>query len=267
VGETGARKPTEPLFAAIEPFFRKAISLWNFYWKMARCPRLFAEEYLLLPTASSITKAVKHSLWLAGFWSALQSLLVSANGLMSHAPSDSPVESFGTTFVYVTVLALQAVPMAGMLWLLTRQYATSISQAVMVNVYWINLFLASTLFVYAVMFALAIPLQVIIYKIVFLPTARVGDEGSFETWFRQSHYWKWYLSLLILMGVSCLSAWGRILFFVGPCLIAATIKKSFWHGFWRFFLSLAAVVIVIKWLVSPIFFLISGHDSHQIRVP
>jgi hypothetical protein len=267
MGGTEVRKPTEPLFAAIEPFLRKAISLWNFYWKMAWRPGLFAEEYLLLPTASSITKAVKHSLWLAGFWSALQGFLVSANGLMGYAKSESALESFGTTFVFVVALALQAVPMAGMLWLLTRRYATSISQAVIVNVYWINLFLASTLLVFTVMYALAVPFQVIIHKIVFLPIARVADERSFETWFRESHYWKWYLSLLILMGVSCLSAWGRIFFFVGPTLIAGTIKNSFWQGFWRFFPSVAATVIVIKWLIFPLLFLVSGPDSHQVLVP
>jgi hypothetical protein len=239
MGETGAPKPKEPVFAAIEPFLRKAISLWNFYWKMAWRPHLFAEEHLLSPTPSSIRKAVQQTLGLVAFWISLQVFLGKSISLMS---SGSPPQSVGTKVFYVALLALQGVPMAGMFWLLTRRYATSISQALTVNIYWINLLLASTLLVYAVIFAFAVPLQLIIYNIVFLPIARHVHGRSFETWFRESHYWNWYLSLLILMGVVCLSVWGRIFFFVGPTLFAATIRNSFWQGFWRFLLSVAAAV-------------------------
>src|SRR5262245_62022607 len=63
MSDTKTPKPTEPLFAAIELIWRKAISVWNFYWKMIWRPRLFAEEYLQTPTVSSIKRAAQHTLW------------------------------------------------------------------------------------------------------------------------------------------------------------------------------------------------------------
>jgi hypothetical protein len=167
---TQAPRPTEPVFAAIEPFWRKAISLWDFYWKMAWHPRLFAEEHLRPPTASSITKAVKHTLWLAGFWSAFQAFIGSFSILLGSSKSESPFGSFGTTLVTVALLALQAIPFAVVLWLLTmRRSAASISQALMVQIYWINIFLASTFVVYTVITAIAAPFQLLVYYIAFLP--------------------------------------------------------------------------------------------------
>jgi hypothetical protein len=40
MNDSQVQRPTEPVLAAIQPFLHKAISIWDFYWKMAwRLPR------------------------------------------------------------------------------------------------------------------------------------------------------------------------------------------------------------------------------------
>jgi hypothetical protein len=266
MSDTQAGVP-EPVIEAIKPFWHKTVSLWKFYWQIAWRPRLFADEYLQLPTASSITKAVKHTLWLAGFWTALIGFVASASSLMGAPKSELPLGSFGTTFLTVTMFALQAIPMGGVLWLLTRRNAISISQALMVNIYTFNIFFASTLLVYTVILAIAVPFELLVYYVAFLPTAEATDASSFQTWILGSSFWKWFIFLMILMGGTCLCVWGRIFFFVAPTLISEIARRSFWQGLWRYLVSVLVGAMLPNMLILGLIFsllvsMTSGH-IHQ----
>lgn len=244
------QRPTEPVLAAIKPFLHKGISIWTFYWKLAWRPRQFAEEYLQVPTAALITKSVKQTLWLAGFWSAMVSLSGSVAGLMG--VKAGPLSGFVMTFVTVTLIGLQVIPMAGMLWLLARRFHTSISQALLVFVSTFNLFLGATLLIYSIIGAIGVPFQLFVYYFRFPGETRQTDPDSFVAWFSASSYWKLYIALLSIMGVSCVFAWGRIFFLTAPAVIAGMLKTSYWHGLWRLLVSITVPVIVIEGLFMSI---------------
>jgi hypothetical protein len=243
------QKPPEVVFAAIEPIWRKAISTCNFYWEMAWRPRLFAEEHLQTPTASSLKRAVLQTVGLAGCWSLLLSLGVFVADLIG-APNF--FSSSGKTldiFKGMTAATLQVIPLAGMLWLLTRRYSTSISQALMIEIYTFNIFMVSTFLVLTVIGAVAATFGLIVYCIEFLPTAK--DVHSFGVWFSSSPYWPWVLALFIIFHVACFCVWGRVLLFIAPNLVAGTIGTSYWQGLWRFLVSLTVGIIpyaVMLWL-------------------
>jgi hypothetical protein len=250
MNDSQAQQPTEPILAAIKPFLNKAISIWNFYWKMAWHPRQFADEYLQVPTAATITKAVKHTFWLAGFWAAMSSFVGSVGGWMG-APNGSFSE-FVMIFVTIAMIGLQVIPMAGVLWLLTRRYHTSISQTLLFFISMYNLFLGATLLIYSIVGAVAIPFQLILYLSHSL--TETTDFQSFVDWFKASGYWKWYIALLIIMGTSCAFAWCQVFFFAAPAMIAGTIRTSYWHGLWRLFVSILIPLIAIEGLFAWITF-------------
>ena len=248
MSDIDAPGPTEPVLVAIEPFRRKAASLWTFYWKMAWRPRQFAEEFLWAPTAASITRAVKHTLWLAGFWSAMVGLVASVGDIMG-LPKASALSSFAVTFVTVTLVALQVIPMAGMLWLLTRRHSIWISQTLLFFVDAFNLFLASTFLIYSVIGAIGIPFQLFVYFFRFRSSVPVVDGEAFLVWFNSSSYWTWYLVLLFTMGTACFVTWGRIFLFAAPQMIASMIRASYWQGFWRLLLSIILPAIALEGLL------------------
>ena len=249
MGDAQSQKPREAVILAFAPIWRKAISVCNFYWEMAWRPRLFAEEHLQTPTASLIRQAVLQTVGLAGFWSLFLGLAIfvadligAPNFLSSHGkPAD--------VFIGMTAVALQAIPLAGMLWLLTRRYGTSISQALMIEIYTINIFMVSTFLVSIVIGAITATFGFVVYFIEFLPAAR--DVHSFAGWFGDSRYWLWVLALIIMFYVLSFCAWGRVLLFIAPNLVAGTIKVSYWQGLWRFLVSFVVGIIpyaVTLWL-------------------
>jgi hypothetical protein len=241
-----AERQTEPALAALEPFINQAISIWNFYWKMAWHPRLFAEEYLQAPTATLITNTVKQTVWLVGFSSAMTTFVGWVAGYMM--PNVSSISGFATSFVALTLLGLQIIPMAGMLWLLTRRYNVSISQALLFFNSVFNLFLAATLLLYSIIGLVAIPFLLFVFYFRF----PAGATDPFFTWFFASIYWNWYLGLLMTMGLYCLVIWGRIFLFSAPSMIAGTLKTSYWCGLWRLLVSVLVPAIVLEALFMSV---------------
>jgi hypothetical protein len=245
--DTEAQRPTEPVLAAIEPFWRKTISVYSFYWKMAWRPRQFAEEYLLVPTPESITKVVKHTLWLAGFTSAMVSVLGSIPGLLGLGKLESP-PGFLITFLVVLLAAFHVIPMAGVLWTLTKRYHASISQAILLFINTFNIILASTLILYIVGTIFYIPWMIFVYFGRFLRYKNTEHDESFADWFFTSAYSKTYTILFGTVVVSWLFVCGYIFLFSAPELIAGTIKTSYWRALWRFLVSVLVPLIAIDGL-------------------
>ena len=129
-GETQTPTPVDPLAAAIEPFRRRIRTLGMFYWEMAWRPHHFAEEPIRTPEPTSITRAVKHAVGMAAFWSGMQSFAFYLAKLLAQNPNETAFEVSGSlqTFVFVSAFFLQVVPMAVVLWLLTRRQALSFSR-------------------------------------------------------------------------------------------------------------------------------------------
>jgi len=152
--------PIDPLRAAIDPFIRNIRTVCKFYWEMAWRPRHFAEEHIRTPEVTSISRAVKHFLWLAAYSSTVGVLATDVATLMGQKRTESAFQfaKVYQTFIYTSLVFAQMAPMAGILWLLTRRRAFSFSRSLLIFMHSFNLTLAAMLLVFSVLFVVTVPL-------------------------------------------------------------------------------------------------------------
>jgi len=256
MSDSEAKQTPTAVQAAIEPYRRMAASVLSFYWTMAWHPRQFADEHLLEPTAASITRAVKHMLWLVGFWSAMMSLTGSFIELIG-----GPKVEFLGTFVLGVFVAVQIVPMACILKRLTRRYTASFSQTLLIFLDTFNLHLGTSFLIYGIFAVFGVPVLLFLYYFRFPRQASSTNDEAFFTWICDSSpHGKWYLVFVgVFIAILCAIAWIRIFLFSAPGLIAGTINGAWWQGLWRLFASILlmglALMVLIGLIVGAILFL------------
>ena len=127
--ETKPHTPIDPLSAALAPFSRNAKTIWHFYWEMAWRPRHFSEKYIRTPDKTSITRAVKHTFWLTACLAALLGFNSAVGGILDIKPQAHNPFVFMAIYLPFFInfgLVLSTIPMATILWLLTKNGGLSL---------------------------------------------------------------------------------------------------------------------------------------------
>jgi len=222
--------PVDPLRAAIEPFRRNIRTVCKFYWEMAWRPRHFAEEHIRTPEVTSISRAVKHFLWFAAYRSTVLVLATDVARLMGQKPPESAFQfaKVYETFIFTSLLFVQIVPMAAILWLLTRRRALSFSQSLLIFIHSFNVGFAAMLLVISALFVITVPF-LYAYSSGFMPAPPA----------------LWLLIVLGILSIPILYIEYRTMIVVPANLIAGALDLKFWQGLWRYGLSVIVVLIPI----------------------
>ena len=221
--------PVYPIVAAIKPVVRKVRGVFKLYREMAWRPRQFAEERIRTPASKSISTAVKHTIWIGGFWSGL----VGLQNELTKFPGDKPIEAIiGKSFVFVGVIALTSIPIALVLWLLTRAKGSSLSRTLLIVVHSFNLQFGALMMLLAAMVPVTVPLVIILYVHGLWPDpTNPSFVGSHSFWI----IWSFFIPAVIVQ----LYIFYRTFLIVPPNLIAGTFNVGYWAGLWRYVLSYA----------------------------
>jgi hypothetical protein len=229
--------PVDPLRAAIEPFRRNIRTVCKFYWEMAWRPRHFAEEHIRTPEVTSISRAVKHFLWLATYRSTVLVLATDVARLMGQKPTESEFQfaKVYETFIFTSLLFVQIVPMAAILWLLTRRRAFSFSQSLLIFIHSFNVVFAAMLLVISALFIITLPF-LYAYRSGFMPAL-------------PHPIYVWLLIVSVILSIPILYIEYRTMIVVPANLTAGALDLKFWQGLWRYGLSVIVVLIPILLLL------------------
>ena len=231
--------PVDPLWAAIEPLLQRFVITWKFYWNIFWRPRNFAENHILAPNAASIKTAVKHGVWLSAYCAALFGALFKfsefINKLSGQALSPDEFEkSFAGTvtsgFFLLAVIALQIIPVAVMLWLLSRSRQFSFAQSLLIFLHAFNLFLGAMLLFMTTMGLFVAPLEIIALLSGFISFPPKPENVV------------WLAVVFAPFMIAFAFFAFRFFWIVQVNLIAGTLNVSYWQGFWRLCISLLGLI-------------------------